>query len=226
VLLSPGDVDRAIQYGFPPNKLTFMFNFIDETKFEKFNKRDFKKAKQILVVGNLDNVGKQFDHVLRAFSIIDKEIRAGWKVKIIGGGSAMNSLTGLAKSADIFESVCFAGKKSDPTIDFFESDFYVLSSSFEGFPLTLLECIFSNLPIVSYACSPAIQEIITNDVNGFIVEKNDVHGLSKAIQYLITNDDVLTRMSANQEMFKRKFGSHNAVEKWENLLFPALTGKT
>jgi glycosyltransferase involved in cell wall biosynthesis len=223
VLLSKGDVSRALECGFDEQRMSFVYNFIDELQFSPYNNRSFVSLKQILVVGNLDNPDKQIDHVLKAFRLVNKEQRKDWKVKIIGDGRTKNSLINLSHELGISDYVQFSGKKADPIIDFFESDFYVLSSSFEGFPLTLLECVFSNLPIVSYPCAPSINEIVVNDVNGIVVKPNDIHSLSRAIQYLISNPDILAVMSQNQTSFKHKFNTNNILEKWEGLLFNKTT---
>jgi glycosyltransferase involved in cell wall biosynthesis len=221
LLLSKGDVDKAIENGFPVEKLSHIYNFINESKFQVFQENRKMKMKQILVVGNLDNPDKQIDHVLKAFASINKQTTQDWTIKIVGEGATRIALQELCYELSIDKNVKFVGKKINPAQEFSESAFYVLSSSFEGFPLTLLECIFTNLPIVSYECAPSIKEIVQERVNGLVVEKNSVENLAKAMEHLMNDPNLLERMAENQNFFKEKFSSKKIIEQWEEILFGA-----
>ena len=219
LLLSKGDVEKAIKNGFPAEKLSHMYNFIDESKFEVLHEDRKIRLKQILIVGNLDNPDKQIDHVLRAFASINKQTAQGWTIKIVGEGATAATLQKLSDSLDISTSVKFVGKKINPAQEFLESAFYVLSSSFEGFPLTLLECIFTNLPIISYECAPSIKEIVEDGVNGFVVRKDSIERLASGMKKLMIDPRLIERMAENQNTFKEKFSSRKIVEQWEEILF-------
>ncbi len=219
LLLSKGDVEKAIENGFPAEKLSHMYNFIDESKFEILQGDRKIRLKQILIVGNLDNPDKQIDHVLRAFASLDKQTVQGWTIKIVGEGATAVTLKKLSDSLHISASVRFVGKKINPAQEFLESAFYVLSSSFEGFPLTLLECIFTNLPIISYECAPSIKEIVGDGVNGLVVRKDSVEHLAIAMKKMMTDPQLIERMAENQNTFKEKFSSRKIVEQWEEILF-------
>lgn len=219
LFLSKGDVNEAIKNGFPQDKLSYMYNFIDESRFEADPMHGPLRNRQILVVGNLDNPDKQIDHILKAFALIDKETTRGWTIKIVGEGETRITLQNLSSQLDISSSVNFVGKKSNPAQDFFESAFYVLSSSFEGFPLTLLECVYTNVPIISYECAPSIKEIVEEGVNGLVVQKNSIEKLADAMKYLMTNPEIVRKMADNQTAFKNKFSSKKIILQWEELLF-------
>jgi len=217
VLLSEGDVDNAIENGFQPEKLVYVTNFINEKKFNDYRKDYSLNSKTILVVAKLVSNDKQVDHVLKAFSLIDKSISKDWKIRIIGEGKIKIELIDLCIKLGISNNVEFLGKKDNPLSDFFESEFFVLSSSYEGFPLTLLECVFSNLPIIAYECSPSIKTIVKDGLNGLLVDKNDIKSLSEAIATLILMPDKIEIFSKNQEMIKEKFITDNVINRWEAL---------
>ena len=217
IFLSKGDMCKAIDAGFEINKVGYMYNFINESRFRTLKRKDFLIKKQILAVGNLDNPDKQIDHILKAFSQIDKEISKEWTIKIIGEGIFKKDLIALSERLGISNSVEFTGKKSNPAQDYFESSFYVLSSSFEGAPLTLLECVFSNLPPVSYNCSPFIGELIKDSRYGRIVELNNVDALSETMKYLILDPNTLETISHNLNDIKNTFSLSSIASRWENL---------
>lgn len=215
VLLSEGDVDKAIKNGFQPEKLTYITNFINEKKFLEYRKDYSTNSKIILIVAKLVSIDKQVDHALKAFSLIDKNISKDWKIKIIGEGKIKYELIELCNKLDIRDSVEFVGQKDNPIEDFFESEFFVLSSSYEGFPLTLLECVFSNLPIISYECSPSIRTIVSDGFNGLIVDKDDIKSLADAMASLMVNSEKVKILSQNQEKIKEKFVTDNIINRWE-----------
>jgi len=217
LFLSQGDVSKAINNGFDEAKLSYIFNFIDERKYVEVAKMNIAKTRQLLVVGNLDNPDKQIDHVLRAFSMIDTAVRSNWKIKIVGDGTTKMSLVQLSQELEIEQCIEFAGKKANPVNDYFESRFYVLSSSFEGFPLTLLECIHSNLPIIAYECAPSIVEIVHDNVNGIVVRPGDIGQLSQSMDRLMRTPELLESMSLKQNEFKEKFGIESTLLAWEKL---------
>ena len=217
ILLSQGDVDNAIKNGFQPEKLTYVTNFINEKKFLEYRKDYSLKSKIILIVSMLSSKDKQVDHVLKAFSLIEKRISKDWKIKIIGEGKIKYELIELCNKLDIRDNVEFVGQKDNPIEDFFGSDFFVLSSSYEGFPLTLLECVFSNLPIIAYECSPSIKNIVTDGFNGLIVARNNIKSLADAMASLILNSDKVKFFSQNQEKIKEKFVTNNVINMWEAL---------
>ncbi|RZK25944.1 MAG: glycosyltransferase [Flavobacterium sp.] len=218
IFLSHGDMLQAISNGFCRPRLGYMYNFINDSKFTKYDGQQIIRKKQILIVGNLDNPDKQIDHVLMAISKINTAVLGDWKIKIIGDGENKEKLRNLARTLEIDNRVEFAGKKNNPALDFFESSFFVLSSAFEGAPLTLLECIFANLPIISYDCSPFISEIIVNKQYGCIVDKNNIVKLSEAIENFIIDPALLSRISLQLDELKSKHSMQSSIEKWELLL--------
>lgn len=217
IFLSRGDMKQAIDDGFDSDKVGYMYNFINESRFLNIQKSDFAYNKQILIVANLDNPDKQVDHVLKAFAIIDFDIRMGWMIKIVGEGEYKSKLIQLSIDLDIDSQVIFTGKKSNPTLDFFESNFYVLSSSFEGAPLTLLECVFSNLPAISYNCSPFVKEIIRDGYNGKIIYENDWKPLAVAMQNFMQDSTLVERMSLRLNEVQPFFSLENIIGRWESL---------
>lgn len=217
IWLTEEDARLATNNGFKNDKICYINNFIDDQKFSSPSNRNVHKKKQILIVGNLSNPDKQVDHALLAFQMIDKRITSEWKIRIIGNGDYINSLIQLSKNLGLSDKVIFAGKKENPVPDYFESSFFLICSTFEGGPLTLLECIHSALPVVSYNCSPFIKEIIKNNENGFIVEQNNIPELSRVITNMIQNPKRLLYMSESQDRLREKYSMENILTKWEEL---------
>lgn len=67
---------------------------------------------------------------------------------------------------------------------FLDSDVFVLTSAFEGLPVSLLEAMaFGCVPVVTNVKS-GIPEILRSGVNGLVVEVGDIDAMARAIQWL------------------------------------------
>ncbi|WP_149846361.1 glycosyltransferase family 4 protein [Paenibacillus sp. 37] len=86
-----------------------------------------------------------------------------------------------------------------------EADLLVLPSYHEGLPMAILEAMNCGLPIISTTVG-GIPEVITSGHNGLLIEPGDVHGLTSALEYLITDEEIRARMgSYNRAIISDKF---------------------
>ncbi|MCL2432434.1 glycosyltransferase family 4 protein [Candidatus Bathycorpusculum sp.] len=74
------------------------------------------------------------------------------------------------------------------------SDIFVLPSISEGFPVVLLEAMACGKPIVATKVG-GIPEILKDGCNGLLVEPRDAKELASAIIKLLTNQDILKKLS-------------------------------
>ena len=83
---------------------------------------------------------------------------------IVGEGRLRSMLEGLAVELEIDQSVSFLGMRKDIPAIMAAIDVLVLSSLYEGLPLTLLEGMAAARPVVSTA---------VNGVKGIVVDGGD-----------------------------------------------------
>lgn len=91
------------------------------------------------------------------------------------------------------------------------SDIGILTSYREGFSQFLLECISNSLPIVSYNV-PGCSEMISNNVNGFLIEKFNTNQFVKKIKKLIEDDKKRSMFSEKSSKIAIDF-SYTRIEK-------------
>ena len=99
------------------------------------------------------------------------------------------------------------------------ADVFLLPSSYEGHPISLVEAYYSNLPCVVYD-SPGINDFFPDTLDSLVYAKNK-NELSEKIVYVIHTKDeirksVLYRNSC--EYVKYNFSSMNMVNKYIELL--------
>lgn len=160
-------------------------NGIDLRKFEniKVKKTPYPK---ILWVGRFDKVKRVEDLIIAMGNIIQKIPEA--KLKLVGYGYEENNLQKLAKKLNLNKRVEFVGKKTGDDLirEYKSSHLFVLPSSSEGQPLTLLEAMACGLPIIATKTG-GIPEIVKDNVNGLLVPPNDCIALANAIIWCLKN---------------------------------------
>ena len=105
----------------------------------------FKKI--VLVVARLEKE-KNVAASIRAFKEI-AEVDAGAGLVVIGSGSQRVPLENLVKELGIVEKVVFEGAQ-DPFPFYKVADLFLLTSSYEGFGMVLVEALAAGCPVVSY----------------------------------------------------------------------------
>lgn len=169
--------------------------------------------KQVIAAGRYVNQ-KGFDLLIEAWSIVEKK-HPDWELHIFGDGDR-KSLELLFDKYDIKN--CFLEySTSDISTKFINSSIYVLSSRYEGMPMVLLEAIAFGLAVVSFDCPCGPKDIITNRIDGVLVESGNTIQLANEICTLIENDDLRKEMGLNAQKNAEKYRIENICQLWKNL---------
>ena len=94
------------------------------------------------------------------------------------------------------------------------SDFYVISSRYESFGLTLIEAMSCGLPIVSFNCKYGPASILKDGETGILVPQNDVEKLADAICSMIENEEIRQQMGENARLESKKYLPENIMPLW------------
>ena len=93
-----------------------------------------------------------------------------------------------------------------------------MTSRFEGLPMALLEAKCYGIPMVSFDCLTGPSDIITNDVNGYLIEQDNIAEISKGISKLVNDVDLRLKFSDNTKVDINKFSLDSVMEKWISVL--------
>jgi glycosyltransferase involved in cell wall biosynthesis len=102
------------------------------------------------------------------------------ELHIIGDGPERQNLEKLVKERDRYGIVKFHGFIAEPEALIRQMHLALLPSLGEGIPLSLLEAMSLGLPCIATGVG-GIPEIISNDVNGLLIEHHAPETLAKAI---------------------------------------------
>jgi GalNAc-alpha-(1->4)-GalNAc-alpha-(1->3)-diNAcBac-PP-undecaprenol alpha-1,4-N-acetyl-D-galactosaminyltransferase len=176
------------------------------------------KKKTLLSVGRLDK-GKNHKDTILAFSLLIKK-HPNLQLVIVGDGPESLTLKELTKKLGINKSVFFLGRIGNVGNWYERSDFFVLSSKFEGFPNVLVEAMAYGIPVISYDCQAGPSEIIVNGVNGFLVKIDDgPAGLASVVDRLILDKNLCKDVGLMAQEIKDSLSVSCILNLWKELIF-------
>lgn len=152
--------------------------------------------KSIISVGRLSKI-KNLPMLFKAYASIINEIPE-YNIKIIGGGSELQSLVLLAKELNIENRVIFCGQLSSYSDIYRKGNIFVLCSEYEGLPNALIEAMVMGLPCISTdSPSGGPRELIQNGINGILIATNDQCELENALKKIIQSNEYAKKLGMN-----------------------------
>ena len=156
--------------------------------FNVFKENSRDRNKTILAVGALNRYHhKGFDNLIKLIGPVLAD-HPSWKLKIVGGGDeGTQYLKNLVKKENLEDKVVFEGFSNEVSKIMRDSEIYIMTSRFEGLPMVLLEAMSQGMACISYDCISGPSEIITHNVNGILVEDQNMELMSIELDKLIKN---------------------------------------
>lgn len=171
-------------------------------------------AKRIIAAGRYVHQ-KGFDLLLEAWHLINKNI-SDWHLYIFGNENR-EPYQKIVDKYQMNDNTHLMGATKDIAEEFSKSSIFVLSSRFEGFGLVLAEAMSCGLPCVSFDCPYGPRDIITDREDGILVENGNIEALSKAIERLMTDEDLRQSMGEKALINVARYDSSNIMNRWEEL---------
>ena len=175
------------------------------------------ESKIILAIGRLTHQ-KGFDFLIDAWAKVCK-INSDWTLRIIGDGEDEKKLKQQVKDLGIYNRIEFIPAKKNINKYYKTASFYCMSSRFEGLPMVLLEAQAFGLPIVAFDCDTGPSEIITNNINGYLCNKNNCEDLSFALDNMMNmSEEKFQNMCLNAKLNSDSFKLDKIIKKWINII--------
>ena len=181
-------------------------NFVDVSEIiEKSSEKIdcIKKNRTMIFVGRLDEHRKRITRLLKIIKLL-KNVDL-W---IVGDGPDKQMYKAIVTKEKLNDRVTFLGKKSNPFPYIKESDYIIFTSDYEGFPVTYLESIVLNKPVITtQALSDDLVKIndygykISKDENEAVKEIKEIFKSKKTIKYKNLNNVQNKRMKKLESIF-------------------------
>lgn len=193
-------------FGLPPHKIAVVPCGVDLETFKPLDRLQararlgFEPARPlVLYVGRFDPV-KGVDRLLMAAHQLRKQV--DFQLVLVGGGGGGaaedRKLQSLCRQLALNDTVLFAGRKFHHELPAYYSaaDVLVLPSHYETFGLVLLEALACGTPVVA-AQVGAVQDMVQNGVNGWMVPDNSPESLAWGVQRVL-NPEGFAQASAGR----------------------------
>jgi len=204
-----GGIDDKKKFVSIPNAVSFdEFIPVEELK---------DKEKIVLIVTRLDEVQKRISLAIKIWKRIEEEADLkDWTFKIVGFGESEHEYRKMVSDLGL-KRVSFEGRQI-PIEYYKKSSLFMMTSLFEGWPMTLNESSqFGCVPFVYDTCA-SFHEIINDGQNGFLItDKDEVEFYQKMRQVMLDADRRMSMMKAAVKSSKR-FTLDKIVNRWEKLL--------
>jgi glycosyltransferase involved in cell wall biosynthesis len=152
----------------------------------------------ILSVGRLIPV-KRFDRLIVAFSHVREAVPTASLV-IIGSGSQEAYLRNLIEALGLREAVKIVTRYVDywtemPLV-YSSADIFVLSSSQDVLPISMLEAMSSGLPIIATKVG-GIPDFVLDGVNGYLSDPSDKKAFAQRLSEVAADTSLAKRLGRN-----------------------------
>ena len=161
---------------------------------------------EIISVGRLAEP-KDFSTLIAAIARLDP---GAVRLRVFGDGPLRASLEAEIAEHGVAESVELAGEVPDVRPYLAESDVFVLSSRSEGMPLSVLEAMAAELPVVASAVG-GLNEVVVDGETGLLTEAGSVDGLASALARLVGDPELRERLGT---LGRRRAEQEYALPRW------------
>lgn len=172
------------------NKVDLVRNGIDINKFKSANQKSGNYIK-VGCTARILPAKKGQDILINAIAKVKIEYPniqcylAGEPMK--GHENYLVDLKNQVKALNLEENIIFLGNVDDIPSFLAMLDIFVLPSRYEGFGIAIIEAMASRVPVIASKLEGP-QEIIKNNMYGYLFEIEDVEELAKLIIYYIETD--------------------------------------
>lgn len=214
ISLTKTDAENYRKHTFA-KKVVHLYNPIDETLLQKKHVYN-QDSKNIISVGRL-TYSKRFDMLIELVKPI-LEQNSEWQLHIYGSGEQEEHLKNQIQELNLQDKVILKGQSNQLYELYGQYAMMVMTSEYEGFPMTLIEGMASALPLVSFDIPTGPNEIIREGENGYLIPAFDTQMMTEKIGDLVLNADTRTKMASAHAQYIEEFRLATIIAKWNEIL--------
>lgn len=212
-------VDVFARYGL---RARAIYNIVE---LDRFTFRERQPLRPVFLTSRLLEPLYNVPCVLRAFGIIQERYPTA-RLTVAADGWLRDDLEALAGDLKL-RNVDFVGfvPFDDMPALYDSADIYLSATSIDNMPSSITECMACGLNVVTTDGGGAIPYIMTNEVTGLIVDRDDHKALAAAAIRLLNNNELALKLVRNAHESSKKFTWPHIRDEWLNLYREIAKGK-
>jgi glycosyltransferase involved in cell wall biosynthesis len=136
---------------------------------------------------------------------------------LVGGGKLGPELEKEAEALGLGDRVRFLGPRSDIPEILGAADVFVLSSDYEGSPLSIMEAMAAGKPVISTAVG-GVPELVEDGRSGLLVPRGSPKALAEAVNLMVKNHEAREAMGrASLGLATERFDARVMTRAYEGL---------
>ncbi|OOR23661.1 glycosyltransferase family 1 protein [Bacillus mycoides] len=202
ITINQEDYDLAVKHRFPVKDIKLVHGVgIDVQRFTsvtEIEKRELKlqcgyKSQDFLMFYAAEfNKNKNQSFLIHVLAQLKNEMPHA-KLLLAGEGPLIEECKKIATQLGVTNMVHFLGYRNDIASLLQMCDLAVASSYREGLPVNIMEAMACGLPVVA-TDNRGHRELIINNKNGWIVDRDDIKAMADRIKGISINPKVLAQM--------------------------------
>ena len=196
------------------NKVQIVYNFAPEKMFSSLDhiEKKFKQKKEtrILYLSQMLPL-KGYMDLLNAFLRLSEKNKLNMRLDFAGKFYDKSSKRDFLDLISEYENINYHGVVDDEKKFelFHNAHIFCLPTRYlDGQPIAILEAYASGSAVITFE-QPGINDIFTNNVNGFFADKQSIDSITFKISHLHSNKNLIKEIAINN--FKKAFKNHREI---------------
>lgn len=200
-------------YGIPIDDIPCIYNGVDVDYFTPPS-NPVKKDIDFLSVGRMSSQ-KNYPLMLSAYKHVCEKYPSA-KLVILGDGDKRHEIEEFCLYNNLKGNVEMPGNVSNVCEYMWRAKVFLMSSDYEGLPITVLEAMATSLPIISTKAG-GVPDIVKDRINGRLIDTGDVNSLTAAMIDSIQNKETFDEYSQNSRSMSLQYSIEACAEKYMRL---------
>ncbi|MEY2630116.1 MAG: N-acetylgalactosamine-N, N-diacetylbacillosaminyl-diphospho-undecaprenol [Bacteroidota bacterium] len=170
-----------------------------------------------LFFGRLEDDIKNLSLLLDAYAMSEAKSK-GVHLVLLGDGSDKNKIAAKIQQKQLGQFVTIIPFQKEVLSYIQHAKATLLTSRFEGFPMSLIESLAAGTPVISVDCESGPSEIVQHGINGLLVENHNPEALANAMNLFMTDENLYRNCKNNAKQSVEHLSLNTIAQAWQQLL--------